>query len=395
MDVETKIFLRKRFASFYAKNPVDPPSEIEKREFGFGTLTDKIKVRHKSFNTGRDLRLFLRRDAPFYISYSVAFYDYPENPMREKGWRGAELVFDLDVDMDYLDTAKLTRVKHETLNLIDFITDDFGIPADDIRINFSGGKGYHIHVLSESVKDLGRDERREIVDYLTGDVNFEDYLTDEGDSRDNWKSGPRKGDTGWRGRIFTELYEFIKDADIKKLEEVRGIGKKKAQQIIEKRGRILSELERGRYSYIPEIITFELSHKRMGDPNKRDVSIKGMKAPLIESIIQHLSVHMKAEDTDKQVTIDTSRLIRLPDSIHGGSGLIAKTVKSIGHLDDFDPLTEAVAFGTKNMSIQLSEPVPQFDLMGEKMGPFEAGVIEVPEYAGIYLLLKGKGDVQK
>jgi len=46
---------------------------------------------------------------------------------------------------------------------------------------------------------------------------------------------------------------------------------------------------------------------------------------------------METEDTDRMVTIDTSRLIRLPDTIHGGSGLVAKHVTD---LDRFDPLTD-------------------------------------------------------
>jgi len=65
--------------------------------------------------------------------------------------------------------------------------------------------------------------------------------------------------------------------------------------------------------------------------------IDNVNTPIIQKIIDRLAVHMETEDTDRMVTIDTSRLIRLPDTIHGGSGLVAKHVTD---LDRFDPLTD-------------------------------------------------------
>ncbi|MBN2250885.1 MAG: DNA primase catalytic subunit PriS [Candidatus Altiarchaeota archaeon] len=390
MEVRTKLFLKSRFKEYYERNRVSAPEEIGKREFGFGTLKDKIKIRHKSFASERDLHNFLRREAPFYISYSTAFYEFPRNPMNEKVWQGAELVFDLDVDMDYLDSGKLEKVKKETASLIDFLTGDYGIKDGDIRVNFSGGKGYHIHVLDASLRTLGRDERREIVDYMTGRINFKDFLHFSG-VKEEEITGPGKCDVGWYKRLYEGLYEFISGSTQKELEEVKGIGEKKAALIIKKRDRILKELEAGRYDRIPEIVSIERTHMRSGDPNIRKTGrMEKISSPLIDRIIDHLAIHMEAEDTDKMVTIDTSRLIRLPDSIHGGSGLVAK---KLSDLDGFDPLLDALAFGKKNMKILIRETVPEFEIGGVKMGPIEPGTIELPECAGMYVLLKDKGDI--
>ena len=389
MEVRTKLFLKNKFKEYYARHIVPAPQEVERREFGFGTLSDKIKVRHKSFRGERDMQNFLRREAPFYVSYSVACYDFPANPMNEKGWRGSELVFDLDVDMEMLESARLEKVKKETLSLLTFLKGDFGIPDNEIRVNFSGSKGYHIHVLSQNVRDLGRDERREIVDYMTGKINFKDYLKFTG-TREEEIVGPKKGDRGWYGRIYQGLYELISSADQKELEKVPGIGEKKAGMIIEKRERLLKALEEGRYDLMPEIISIERSHTSAGDPNvRRTKSIAEIKSPLVQGIIDYLAIHMEAEDTDKMVTIDTSRLIRLPDSLHGGSGLVAKTVKD---LDAFDPLKDAVAFANKSMKILLREAVPAYEICGQQIGPLDAGEVELPECAAIYLLLKDKGE---
>jgi DNA primase small subunit len=393
MLVESKIFLRRKFSEYYSRNNVSAPSEIEKREFGVGTLTEKIKVRHKSFKSEKDLQNFLRREAPYYISYSVAFYDFPENEMSEKVWRGAELVFDLDIDMPLLDAIKLEEVKKEAASLLDYLTKDFGISMDDISINFSGGKGYHIHVLNDGIRFLGKDERRELVDYMTGGINFKDFLSEEGDSREPTLVGPRKGDRGWRGRIFEGLYSFIRDADEKKLREIDGIGEKKAEAICKRKDAILSSLDEGRYDLIPEIVQIERTAHRTRDPNIREYGIGDVKSPLIENIVKHLAIKMAAEDTDKMVTMDITRLIRLPNTIHGGSGLVAKKVSDLESFKAFDPLKDALAFTKHPTKIILNQVVGEFDLGGERLGPFEAGPVELPEYAAIYLLLKDKADV--
>ncbi|HDI72792.1 MAG: DNA primase catalytic subunit PriS [Candidatus Altiarchaeales archaeon] len=388
MNTETKIFLKKKFREYYARHRIPAPEEIERREFGVGTLKDKIKIRHKSFKSERELQNFLRREAPFFISYSAAYYEFPQNqPMKEKNWLGAELVFDLDIEMDFLDASRLQRVRDEAINLVDFLVEDFGISERDIQVNFSGSKGYHIHVLNEKIKNLGSDERREIVDYIAGDINFVDYLKVEGDKI----LGPKKGDRGWYGRIYEELYNLIKNSNQKELEKIPGIGEKKARLIYEGRERILKELELGRYNYMSEIITVNMSYRRTEDPNVREPIIKGVSSPLVQKIIEDRSVNIKkAEDTDKMVTIDTSRLIRLPETLHGGSGLIAKKVKD---LEKFDPLREAIAFGEEKVKIELKEKVPEFEIKGERFGPFKEGSIEIPEFVGIYLLLKDKGDI--
>jgi len=390
MNIETKLFLKKRFTEYYTRHLVCAPAEIERREFGFGTLTDKIKVRHKSFRSEKDLHGFLRREAPYYISYSAAYYDFPGNPMNEKVWRGAELIFDLDVPMKFLEAKALEKVKKETHSLLDFLKGDFGIQDKEISVNFSGSKGYHIHVSSENVKTLGREERREIVDYLTGKINFKDYLRFSG-SKEEEVLGPKKGDPGWPGRIYKSLYDFINDSSEKDLMEIPGIGEKKAALILGKKARLLEALDTGRYDLMPEIVSIERSHARSGDPNvQRTGRIDNIGAPLIQRIVDHLAVHMEAEDTDKMVTIDTSRLIRLPDTIHGGSGLVAKKVSD---LEKFDPLTDALAYGKDTRKIVLREQVPKFQIGGESFGPYEPGGLELPEYAAVYLLLKDMGDI--
>lgn len=381
MNIDTKIFLRKKFKEYYSKNKIQAPKEIEQREFGTGTLDTKIKVRHKSFRTDMDLRNYLKREAPFYISYSSAYYEFPENqPMSTKNWLGADLIFDLDVDMDFLDSKKLERIKNETLNLMDFLLSDFGFSKSDLEVNFSGGKGYHIHVLNEDVKCLENKERREIVDYVTGSgFDLELHLLKEALSgidlkgRGDFQSrgsltavikGPTNEDIGWKKRAYDVALDFV-SSDMERMRKVYRIGPKKAEELYGNRKSNLEMLEWGRWE-----------------------GLIGFTKYMQKRIMERYAVRLTG-DTDKMVTIDTSRLIRLPDSLHGGSGLIAKKVKG---MEKFNPLTNALAFGDGNVRIDIKAKIPEFELNEQRVRNLK-GVVEVPEYVGVYLLLKDKAEI--
>jgi len=41
-----------------------------------GNLEKKIVVRHKAFSSEAEMQNYLRREAPFFISYSIACYEF-------------------------------------------------------------------------------------------------------------------------------------------------------------------------------------------------------------------------------------------------------------------------------------------------------------------------------
>ena len=142
MNTQTKIFLKKKFKEYYQRHRVPAPAEIEKREFGTGTLDRKIAVRHKSFKSGNELNNYLRKESPYFISYSAAYYEFPQNqPMEAKNWRGADLVFDIDIDMKFLNYKAMDAAKWETQKLIDFLVDDFSF-SSHIRVYLFKDRGY-------------------------------------------------------------------------------------------------------------------------------------------------------------------------------------------------------------------------------------------------------------
>ena len=91
------ILVKNAFREYYFKynSLVETPARINEREFGFRSFQTGM-IRHLSFEDIRQVHAALLRDTPFDFYSSNAFYKSPANPMQEKGWKGADLIFDID-----------------------------------------------------------------------------------------------------------------------------------------------------------------------------------------------------------------------------------------------------------------------------------------------------------
>src|SRR2546425_10341746 len=214
----TNNFLKAHFRRYYGQTKPILPDRFGRREFGFMFWTAGIVQRHLGFTREEELRSFLTTRVPAHAYYSSAYYETPNAAtMEEKGWLGADLVFDLDAD--HLPGAKqmlypdmLEAVRHGIIKLWDrFLRTDLGFDEAKMRLVFSGGRGYHIHVTDPRVWELGSHERREIVDYITGkelDVPgfFRESAFDAKEFRGIVKVKkmvvpPRTVDAGWGGKL--------------------------------------------------------------------------------------------------------------------------------------------------------------------------------------------------
>jgi len=91
---------------------------------------------------------------------------------------------------------------------------------------------------------------------------------------------------------------------------------------------------------------------------------------------------------DRQTSIDLHKIIRLPETIHGGTGLTAKKIP-LEKIEEFDALRECIAFGDAEIKIRTIAEIPEFELNAQKFGKFGANEeIKIPEYAAIYLLAR-------
>jgi DNA primase small subunit len=92
---------------------------------------------------------------------------------------------------------------------------------------------------------------------------------------------------------------------------------------------------------------------------------------------------------DEPVTTDTNRLIRLPGSLHGGSGLAVQRIERDA-IEAFDPLSDAVpeTFRGHEITVDVTEP-GEVEFDGESI-TVEAGHQTVPEHVGVFLMSRGR-----
>ncbi|MHB8633627.1 MAG: DNA primase small subunit domain-containing protein [Thermoplasmatota archaeon] len=410
-------WLKGRFGAWYESHPVPLPDRFTRREFGFMAWPERPGpppfYRHQAYESGERLHEVMVRSPPHSAYYSTAYYRRPgETKMADKEWLGAELIFDLDADHlaeverakadgHELDLARqLELVKGQFRRLLDeFLFGDFGLNERDVWITFSGGRGYHAHVVEPRLVQLDARSRREIVDYITGKVPAR-RGSDEPDltpflqtSAVDWRKnlGPRGGVAvrtirlapatagGWPGRltraVVSDLKAHVVGAPAKEavawLTDIDGIGPKGASDFVAK-------LE--------------------GDPGfvgRLESQAVVSQGPMFQRIALHVlsrhSLPFAKGETDEPVTADTKRLIRLPGSLHGKSGLQVVTLTR-DDLDSFDPLRDAVAFGGDQVTI-----VPRNDLeatlAGERVAVEKGVAVPVPERHAIFWCARQQASV--
>jgi len=95
---------------------------------------------------------------------------------------------------------------------------------------------------------------------------------------------------------------------------------------------------------------------------------------------------------DEKVTIDIKRLIRLPGSLHGKTGLKVFTISpnEVENLDSETILKRAIVFSEERVKVRLS-PLPR-KILYYNFNSGENGIIEVPMYLAVYMMLNGNAE---
>lgn len=358
MDEATTDFLRTAYKECYFKNSklIEFPAKIEEREFGYTLFGDGRMIRHLSFKSPGQLLVELIRQGPSSVYCSNARYSSPTAPMDEKGWNGAELIFDIDADaiptpckakhniwfcqdcsrggrnakpklcphcqgsnlsdVHWACKECLTAVKTQVFRLVDFLEKDFGVSHSRMNVYFSGNRGYHVHVYDERFEPLDSQARAEIANYLTGTTVAV-------------RTGARSG--AQPAPSFEAGYGW-------------------ASRIAERSRTIAAE--------------------------------KGARPRLLAQIVQAEAIAI-----DQSVTIDIHRIFRMAGTLHGSSGLLKMRVES---LDSFDPESDPVVISDETVRIFVTL-APQFQMKGTKYGPYSAQSVDVPAHAAVYLLARGLG----
>ena len=380
--IKTKDYLKTKFQEYYQNAEITLPPRFTSREWGFLNWKGGIMNRHVNFRSIKEVNDYLARVAPAHCYHSVAYYKDPsKNTMIDKEWQGADLIFDLDADhlpeMEDVKKGKIPfsklmdYIREQTYRLVvDVLLGDFGLSEDDLLITFSGGRGYHVHVRTPDVLTLPSGARREIADYLTGKgLDLNKILIDAGYTKEYPIRGrglerknipfsklPKNNSKGWQG-IISRFINY-------KLDELRNMEKEKRKTElkiigIQKKGLNLKNDNEKAFNNLPEF----------------------SKKIFVRFALKETAIH-----PDEPVTGDIHRLIRLPGSLHGGSGLKVTTMDS-KQLENFDPMKDALAFGNNNVRIRsiVKHPVT----MGDGLATLKPeSVVDMPEMAAIYFMAR-------
>ena len=394
MEEQTRAYLRGRFGDHYRRVGISPPPAANEREWGYipWRSGQTRMVRHHSlldlgnFGDAADLSEFLARRRPRHVYYSAARYDDPgADSMGKKGWRAADLVFDLDADhLPGVDPKEdsyvemLAVCKDALFRLLEFLEDDFGF--EDTSIVFSGSRGYHVHVRDEGVLDLGREQRREIVDYVLGEsLEFESLIETETVSGLGRRTPAEKRtlptDGGWGARTTSQLLDLLdevldlpEEEALEQLTRYDGIGEGRAKATLSAARNNYEQVAAGNVDVHPAF--FGLTRAIL------DETVEAEHAPI-----------------DEPVTTDINRLIRLPGSLHGGTGFVVTPVGR-DELSTFDPVKDAVSETFRGQEIVIDVHEPGVDDLGGTFN-LSAGEHTVEEYLGVFLMARGRAEKGK
>lgn len=360
-------FLENSFKKYYFDHfdLIKVPQRIPEREFGYQKFGSGM-IRHIPIKDDKQLHLLLIQNIPSDVYCSNGYYTFPNLPMNEKDWKGADLIFDIDAkDLNLpcrndhtvsvcsnckkiskdiskcteCDSGKLEKkslpckncidgAKKETEKLVDVLTNDLGISKENIQVYFSGNEGFHVYVYDLAFQELGPRERSDLTDYIL----FKGIIPETfgiGKYGSDKKFFPNFGEKGWRGRFSTYIF-----------------GSKS------KRNKILGEILANGYS----------SFQKTLDAAAKSIGVK----------------------IDPNVTADIHRIFRLPGSINSKSGLSKIQCQD---LIKFDPYGDSSFLSDETVEILADCPV-EFRLKGKKFGPFNNEKATVPTYAAVYMICK-------
>ena len=361
MNDGTKAWLRQAYKEWYFRGSdrIEFPDQVESREFGYFPFGGGM-VRHLAFKSKGEALAEILKQSPSSVYCSNARYEYPARAIDEKGWQGAELIFDIDAtdipttckrghDLWYCEkchaSGKLPRppkctkcggptdefhgtceicldaAKEHAKRVVNFLTDDFGVDPGAIRVYFSGNRGYHLHVFDSRFDSLGTAARGEIAEYMRGS-SLPASNTIASTLRHQRQAGPQGA--GWTRRIT-------------------------------------------------------------GFVDERRQNYSGTLQKLVSE-----AVSSQRALVDSSVTTDIHRVFRLAGTLHGNTGMCKMRV---GSIEKFDPQEDPVVLSSKPVKVRV-DFYPRLRLKHQDFGPFpKPETVELPTYVAVSILTRGLGEV--
>ncbi len=279
--------VRDLLGNYYSRADLVLPENYMLREFAFQLFNSKSYVRHISFQSLASLRDFLKEKVPRQAYYSTAMYRDPAaERMEDKGWLGSEIMFDIDVDHIKgcnpvcVEGAEACLINNECIEL---------------------GKEHLFRLIDVLVNDFGFN-RNELLIYFTGNRGFHTIV--------------QTRDEDWLTLDSTGRRELI--------DYVKGTGLNPRFLLLQGKGVVP----------VPPAPHDGGWRGRLG---RLGLSIDKLKDT--SEVISRASV-----EVDELVTQDISRLIRIPKSINGKSGLPSVILRNDSEISAFKLGTDLSPF---------------------------------------------------
>ena len=373
-SIHTLALVKSAFKEYYfrlGKN-IELPERIHQHEFGYMQF-DSGMVRHLTFKSMGELLAALIRVSPSDVYCSNAYYLFPMNPIQEKQWLGADLIFDIDAkdlhmpcdithsyfvcsnckkesennNTDPCNSCNIGKIKQISLpcakcisglkkelrKLLDVLINDIGIEYNDISVYFSGNNGFHVHISNNAFSMLDSRARSDMVSYIMGNGIIPETIGVRKSSVDNFMvKFPKSGlQYGWRKRLAEKL-------------GIDGHSTTKLANVVQKLG------------------GYDFFKLKLVDLAK-DMGTK----------------------IDPHVTVDVHRVFRLPGTLNSKSGL---TKIKCTDIELFDPFYDACLLNDKEVEVKINASV-KFKLRGQYFKANKQLVNRLPLYAAVYLICKG------
>ncbi len=273
------------------------------REFGF-QLKNGLFLRNRSFSDRDEFLRYLKVNGPIGV-YSGAVYDQPLSDnvrIQDAEWIGRELVFDFDIN-EY-DAVRLCGctgrqycpkcwglLQDAAIFLDETLREDFGFKH--LVWVFTGGRGIHCWIRDTEVFYLTQKQRNAVVSYMS-------LIHDpKGDQRvDPLPSAPKL----LTRRIYSKIItSFIINTELKDLRKLLGFPKKKIELL---KNEVKMFIDTG-------VLVNPIGNTLKN--TERELLIK-------------TALLYRYPRIDYKVTIDTRRILRIPGSIHGSTGMISEII---------------------------------------------------------------------
>lgn len=341
--------VRKAFSKFYSTWNPEPAIRVSEREFGYVPM-DGFMRRHMAFKTMEDAAREIRRAAPLSAYMSNAFYEQPSyQPMEAKGWLGTQL--DIDIDADHVESE--CRKNHDVTICVKCYTllDDGAKECSKCGSKQLKGLRWFCKICLGKTKD----HARRAVDYLVSDFGVDRstialYFS---------------GNRGYHVHVDDERFTKLDSVARNEISDYM-IGNGLALSV-----KMLSGGSTGGWYG---------RFKSVYNPKERKTGVVVPRRGAINGI---------NVEVDPSVTNDTHRILRMPNTLHGSSGMLKLRVMD---LSTFDPFTDPVAVDDEVVPVSVKY-APVLEMKGKKFGPFNqtagSGVAQLPKYAAVYLILKG------